>query len=69
MIASSIATSAMLRVEPLRKPVMNVSGISTRLMMMFPMNKNAQDIMMDAPGYVTDKQLQELHIQTVSEEE
>ena len=28
----------------------------------FPMNKNAQDIMMDAPGYVTDKQLEELHI-------
>ena len=28
----------------------------------FPMNKNAQDLMMDAPGYVTEKQLEELHL-------
>ncbi len=42
---------------------------SIREIIPFPMNKNAQDIMMDAPGYVTDKQLQELHIKTVSEEE
>ena len=28
----------------------------------FPMNKNAQDIMMGAPGYVEQKQLDELHI-------
>ena len=26
------------------------------------MNKNAQDILMGAPGTVTDKQLEELHI-------
>ncbi len=42
---------------------------SIREIIPFPMNKNAQDIMMDAPGYVTDKQLDELHIKTVSEEE
>ena len=35
---------------------------SIREIIPFPMNKNAQDIMMDAPGYVTDKQLEELHI-------
>ena len=28
----------------------------------FPMNKNAQDILMGAPSEVTDKQLNELHI-------
>ena len=42
---------------------------SIREIIPFPMNKNAQDIMMDAPGYVTDKQLDELHIKTVSVEE
>ena len=42
---------------------------SIREIIPFPMNKNAQDIMMDAPGYVTDKQLEELHIKTVVEEE
>ena len=31
----------------------------------FPMNKNAQDIMMDAPSAVTQKQLDELHIAVV----
>ncbi|MBQ0011111.1 MAG: aspartate--tRNA ligase [Clostridiales bacterium] len=41
---------------------------SIREIIPFPMNKNAQDIMMDAPGYVTEKQLQELHIKTVVEE-
>ena len=35
---------------------------SIREIIPFPMNKNAQDIMMDAPGYVTDKQLKELSI-------
>ena len=34
----------------------------------FPMNKNAQDIMMGAPGYVEQKQLDELHIAVVKEE-
>ena len=29
----------------------------------FPMNKNAQDILMGAPSEVTQKQLDELHIQ------
>jgi aspartyl-tRNA synthetase, bacterial type len=38
---------------------------SIREVIPFPMNKNAQDIMMDAPGVVTDKQLEELHIKTV----
>ena len=43
--------------------VMLLSGEETiREVIPFPMNKNAQDIMMDAPGYVTDKQLKELSI-------
>ena len=50
--------------------VMLLAGEDTiREIIPFPMTKNAQDIMMDAPGYVTDKQLQELHIKTVAEEE
>lgn len=40
---------------------------SIREVIPFPMNKNAQDVMMDAPGYVTDKQLEELHIKIVEE--
>ncbi len=32
------------------------------------MNKNAQDVMMDAPGAVTQKQLDELHIALVQPE-
>ena len=35
---------------------------SIREIIPFPMNKNAADIMMDAPSVVTDKQLEELHI-------
>ena len=34
----------------------------------FPMNKNAQDIMMDAPSEVTEKQLDELHIAIVKKD-
>ena len=50
--------------------VMLLAGEDTiREIIPFPMNKNAQDVMMDAPGYVTDKQLEELHIRTVVEDE
>ena len=35
----------------------------------FPMNKNAQDIMMDAPSEVEPGQLDELHIAIVKQEE
>lgn len=48
--------------------VMLLSGEeSIREVIAFPMNKNAQDIMMDAPSEVTKAQLDELHIQIVSE--
>ena len=50
--------------------VMLLSGEETiREVIPFPMNKNAQDIMMDAPGYVTEKQLEELHISITATEE
>ena len=42
---------------------------SIREIIPFPMNKNAQDVMMDAPGFVTQKQLDELHIAVVGETE
>jgi len=42
---------------------------SIREIIPFPMNKNAQDVMMDAPGFVTDHQLEELHIRVVEKEE
>ena len=42
---------------------------SIREIIPFPMNKNAQDIMMDAPSVVEQKQLDELHIAIVKEEE
>ena len=41
---------------------------SIREIIPFPMNKNAQDILMNAPGEVTQKQLDELHIAIVKEE-
>ncbi|RIK93966.1 MAG: aspartate--tRNA ligase [Proteobacteria bacterium] len=40
-----------------------------REVIMFPMNQQAQDLMMGAPGDVTMKQLRELHIRTVLPEE
>jgi len=43
--------------------VMLLAGVETiREVIPFPLNKNAQDLMMDAPGAVTQKQLDELHI-------
>jgi len=42
---------------------------SIREIIPFPMNKNAQDVMMDAPGEVTQKQLDELHIALVKPEQ
>ena len=40
---------------------------SIREIIPFPMNKNAQDLMMGAPGEVTQKQLDELHIAIVKD--
>ena len=42
---------------------------SIREVIAFPMNKNAQDIMMGAPGRVEDRQLEELHIRIAEDEE
>ena len=42
---------------------------SIREVIPFPMNKNAQDIMMGAPSEVTQKQLDELHIAVTAKEE
>ena len=42
---------------------------SIREIIPFPMNKNAQDVMMDAPSEVTQAQLDELHIALVKPEE
>ena len=42
---------------------------SIREVITFPMNKNAQDLMMDAPGTVEQKQLDELHIAITATEE
>ena len=42
---------------------------SIREVITFPMNQKAQDVMMDAPSEVTQKQLDELHIAIVGEVE
>ncbi len=42
---------------------------SIREIIAFPMNKNARDLLMNAPNYVTEKQLRETHIQVVMPEE
>ena len=50
--------------------VMLLAGESSiREIIPFPMNKNAQDIMMNAPSEVTDAQLKELHIVVTAKEE
>lgn len=41
---------------------------SIREIIPFPMNKNAQDVMMGAPSFVEDKQLEDVHINIVKEE-
>ena len=42
---------------------------SIREIIAFPMNKNAKDLLMNAPNYVTQKQLDETHIKVVMPEE
>jgi aspartyl-tRNA synthetase len=42
---------------------------SIREVITFPMNKNAQDVMMDAPSPVSQHQLDELHLKCVPVEE
>ena len=42
---------------------------SIREIIPFPMNKNAQDLMMGAPSFVEQKQLDELHIAVTEREE
>ena len=50
--------------------VMLLAGESSiREIIPFPMNKNAQDVMMDAPSAVEPRQLEELHIAITAKEE
>ena len=43
--------------------VMLIAGEeSIREIIPFPMNKNAQDVMMGAPSFVEDRQLKDVHI-------
>ncbi len=50
--------------------VMLLAGADTiREVIPFPLNKNAQDLMMSAPSEVTAKQLSELHIAVTAKEE
>jgi len=42
---------------------------SIREIIPFPMNKSAQDVMMDAPSEVTQKQLDELNIAIVRKDQ
>ncbi len=50
--------------------IMLLTGSETiREVIPFPMNKNAQDVMMGAPGEVTEKQLAELNIAVTAREE
>ena len=52
-----------------KRQVMLLAGEdSIREIIPFPMNKNAQDLMMDAPSTVSQKQLDELHIALVEPE-
>ena len=41
---------------------------SIREVIAFPMNKNAKDLLMNAPSEVTDKQLEDVHIKIVKED-
>ncbi len=41
---------------------------SIREIIAFPMNKNAKDLLMNAPNYVTEKQLKETHIRVVEDD-
>lgn len=41
---------------------------SIREIIAFPMNKNAKDLLMNAPNFVTEKQLKETHIKIETEE-
>jgi aspartyl-tRNA synthetase len=41
--------------------------LSTREVILFPMNQKAEDLMMNAPAAVMPKQLRELHIRVVDE--